>query len=222
MNIKTKDAINIRYSNLAGKSCCLSCGGAVDHCNIRQGDICVDLGSGRGIDLIKMAEKTGESGRVFGIDISEGMLKKAKKNTEKFNVKNVTLIKSELQSLPIDEKFVDVVISNCTINHADNKQKVWDEVYRILKPSGYFIVSDIYSSEPVPDNYKNDPQAVAECWAGSVTKEIYLDQLANAGFKYLEIIEESEPYQKGKIIVSSWTIKGMKEKNNCECSCSSS
>ena len=222
MNLNTKDAINIRYSNLAEKSCCLSCGGAVDYSIIKQGNICVDLGSGRGIDTIKMAEKTGETGHVYGIDISEGMIKKAKNNKEKFNIKNVSFIKAGLESLPFEDNSIDIVISNCTINHAENKQKVWNEIYRILKPTGYFIVSDIYSSKPVPVEYKNDSQAVAECWAGSVTKEKYLEHLTNSGFKDLEIIEESEPYQKGRIFVSSWTIKGKKENNICKCSCSCS
>ncbi len=220
MSLGIKEAINVRYSNLAEKSCCLSCGGAVNYCDIKEGNICVDLGSGRGIDTIKMSEKTGKTGHVFGIDISEGMINKAKKNAEKFNLKNATFLHAELESLPIKDESVDLVISNCTINHAQDKQKVWNEVYRILKPAGYFVVSDIYSSEPVPGEYKNDPQAVAECWAGSVTKETYLEQLSKAGFKDLEIIEESKPYEKGKITVSSWTIKGKKEKTSCGCSCS--
>ena len=222
MSLETKDAINVRYSKLAEKSCCLSCGGAVNHIDIKEKDICVDLGSGRGIDVIKMAETTGEDGHVFGIDISEGMIIKAKKNAEKFGVDNVTFINAELESLPIENEIVDVVISNCTINHAKDKQKAWNEVNRILKSTGYFIVSDIYSSKPVPEEYENDPLAVAECWAGSVTKETYIKQLENAGFKDLEIIEESEPYKKGKITVSSWTIKGKKENNHYGYSCSCS
>ena len=216
MSLETNNAINIRYSDLAEKSCCLSCGGAVNHTEVREGDVCVDLGSGRSIDSIKMAEK---AAHVFGIDISDGMINKAKRNAEKFEIKNVTFIKANLESLPIKDDYVDLLISNCTINHAGDKQKVWNEVFRILKPNGTFVVSDIYSSEPVPSEYKNDPEAVAECWAGSVTKEVYIDQLAIAGFKDIEIIEESEPYEKGKITVTSWTIKGQKEIKSCGCSC---
>lgn len=86
-----------------------------------------------------------------------------------------------------------------------------DEIFRILKKGGRFVVSDIYSTEPVPEEYKNDPVAVSECWAGSVTREEYLDQLRSAGFLNIEIIEESSPYEKGKIRVASWTIAGYKQ-----------
>jgi len=102
------------------------------------------------------------------------------------------------------------VISNCTINHAADKQAVWNEVYRMLKPGGRFVVSDIFSSLPVPEEYRNDPEAIAECWAGSVTREEYVAQLAAAGFNDVQILEESEPYEKGKIEVTSWTILGFR------------
>jgi len=131
-------------------------------------------------------------------------------------VKNVKFIQSNLENMPIENKTVDLVISNCTINHSSDKQLVWNEIYRILKNGGRFVVSDIFSIVPVPEKYKNDPTAVAECWAGSVTKEVYLQQLQNAGFKDISIIEESKPYPKGEIEVSSFTIQGMKL-NNCCC-----
>ncbi len=119
-------------------------------------------------------------------------------------------IKTDLENMPLDDGSADLVISNCVINHAENKQNVWNEVSRILKAGGRFVVSDIYSSAPVPPEYKDDPEAVAECWAGSVTRDEYLEQLENAGFTSVEILEESDPYPKGKIKVSSWTILGYK------------
>jgi hypothetical protein len=87
---------------------------------------------------------------------------------------------------------------------------VWNEVFRILKKDGRFVVSDIYSVNPIPEEYRNDPVAVAECWAGSVTREEYLGQLSEAGFSDVRIIEESEPYEKGRALVASWTITGQK------------
>ena len=207
-NTDTIKAINIRYGELAEKSCCLSCGGAVNHSNPQPGEVCVDLGSGRGLDVMRMADVVGEDGHVYGIDVSDGMLEKAQKNAEKLDVGNVTFKKAELQSLPLDDQSVDLVISNCTINHVDDKQLVWNEVFRILKEGGRFVVSDIYSTAPVPDEYRNDPKAVAECWAGSVTRAEYEQQLANAGFTDLQILEESAPYPKGSIEVVSWTIFG--------------
>ncbi len=207
--------INIRYSNLAESECCLSCGGAINYAEAQTGEICVDLGSGRGTDVLRLAEQVGADGFVYGIDVSDGMLEKAKKNAEKFKVSNVKFLKNDLEKLELQDNSVDLVISNCTINHAADKQLVWNEIFRILKPQGRFIVSDIYSTETVPDIYKNDPVAISECWAGSVTRNEYMDNLLKAGFKTIKIIEESKPYAKGQIEVVSFTINGIKKIGAC-------
>ncbi len=164
-------AINIRYSELANSECCLSCGGAINYSKPKPGEVCVDLGSGRGTDVLRLAEEVGAEGFAYGIDISEGMLEKARKMASKFDVKNVSFICSDLEKIDLPDNRADLIISNCTINHASNKQAVWNEVYRILKKGGRFVVSDIYSTSPIADEYKNDPEAVAECWAGAVTKD---------------------------------------------------
>ncbi len=202
--------INNRYTLLANESCCLSCGGAINHSKPLEGEVCVDLGSGRGTDVLRMAAEVGESGYVYGLDISDGMLEKARKSALKLDVKNVEFIQCELENITLPNNSVDLLISNCTINHAANKQKVWNHVHRILKPGGRFVVSDIYSLEDVPAEFKNDPAAIAECWAGSVTRQVYLTQLEQAGFSNIQILEESAPYDKGQIRVSSFTIKGIK------------
>lgn len=202
--------IDKRYSELAESSCCLSCGGAIKHADVKEGEICVDLGSGRGTDVIRMAEKTGIKGLAYGIDISGGMIRKSVETAERLNINNAKFISCSLENLALENNIADVVISNCTINHAADKQKVWKEIFRVLKSGGRFVVSDIYSSLPVPEEYKNDPVAVAECWAGSVTRSEYLSQIDNAGFRDIRVIEESKPYEKGKIMVSSWTIEGKK------------
>jgi ubiquinone/menaquinone biosynthesis C-methylase UbiE len=203
-------AINERYTQLSETSCCLSCGGAINHAKPQTGEVCVDLGSGRGNDVIRLAEDVGETGYVYGIDISEGMVAKAKANLEKFDVENAKILQAELEKLPLEDNSVNLVISNCTINHAADKQAVWNEIFRILKPDGRFVVSDIYATSPIADEYRNDPTAVAECWAGSVTQDEYLTALEKAGFKNLIIYEESAPYEKGKAEVASWTIEGKK------------
>lgn len=205
------EAINERYTSLSEKTCCLSCGGAINHAKPQASEVCVDLGSGRGNDVIRLAEEVGETGYVYGIDISEGMIVKAKANLAKFDVQNAAILQAELEKLPLENSSVNLVISNCTINHATNKQTVWDEVFRILKPNGRFVVSDIYSTTPIANEYRNDPVAVAECWAGAVTREEYLIMLENAGFIDIQILEESEPYAKGQAEVASWTIKGIKK-----------
>lgn len=204
--------INVRYSNLAETSCCLSCGGALDKSEASEGNVCIDLGSGRGTDALRLAEIVGPKGHVYGLDLSDGMISKARKTADRLGVKNVDFIQTDLSQIPLEDKSVDVIISNCVLNHVSDKLQIWKEIHRVLKKGGSFTVSDIFSSEPVPAEYADDPEAVAECWAGSVTKEIYMSTLEKAGFTTINILEESEPYKKGKIDVSSFTITGIRTK----------
>ena len=204
------EAINERYTSLSETACCLSCGGAINYAQPKEGEVCVDLGSGRGNDVIRLAEEVGKTGFVYGIDISEGMILKAQANLSKFEILNAEILQAELEKLPLKNDSVNLVISNCTINHAKDKSAVWAEVYRILKTGGRFVVSDIYATTSIADEYRNDPQAVAECWAGSVTRAEYLTVLESAGFNDIKIHEESEPYEKGKAEVASFTISGRK------------
>ncbi len=204
------EAINQRYTLLSESSCCLSCGGAINYAKAQPGETCVDLGSGRGNDVIRMAEAVGETGISIGIDISEGMIAKANANKAKFDVENAEFIQAELEKLPLEDSSVDLVISNCTLNHSTDKQSVWNEIYRILKVGGRFVISDIYAVKEIDSTYKNDPIAIAECWAGADTKDIYLQTLKKAGFHQIRILEESAPYEKGKALVSSFTITSTK------------
>jgi len=208
--------ISKRYTELATTGCCLSCGGAPNFAEAQPNEVCVDLGSGRGTDAIRIAEIVGKGGFVFGIDIADGMIEKAFNMAERLKISNVKFIKSSLEELQLNNGIADLVISNCTINHSSDKQAVWNEVYRILKKGGRFVVSDIYSTYPVPEVYKNNPEAIAECWAGSVTKNEYLEQLENAGFSTVTILEESAPYQKGEVMVVSWTITARKPLVECD------
>jgi ubiquinone/menaquinone biosynthesis C-methylase UbiE len=205
--------IDTRYTKLANTFCCLSCGGAINHAKPQASEICIDLGSGRGNDVVKLARAVGSTGFVYGVDISKGMIDTAIENVKNQGIENVKFLHSQIDDLPLNKNTADLLISNCTINHAENKVKVWAEIYRVLKPGGRFVVSDIYSTEPVPEVYKNDPVAVSECWAGAVTRDVYLNTLINTGFSDVTIIEESDPYSKGKITVSSWTIRGIKKQN---------
>lgn len=206
------EQIQIRYSELSqDDNCCLSCGGAIDYSKPQKGEVCVDLGSGRGTDVLRMAEEVGEGGFAYGVDVSDGMLTKAERNAKKLGVSNVKFVKSELENIKLNNDTANLVISNCTINHASDKLQAWSEIERILKKSGRFVVSDIYATSEVPPEYKNDPIAVAECWAGATTKKEYLATLQKVGFKNIEILEESKPYAKGKIEVVSFTIKGTKK-----------
>lgn len=209
--------IDKRYSALAESECCLSCGGAINYSEVSEGEICVDFGSGRGTDAIRLAEAVGEKGFVYGIDVSEGMIQRARNTAEKLGIKNIEFILSKLEKITLADDTADLVISNCTINHSPDKQAVWNEIYRILRHGGRFVVSDIYALNPIPEEYRNDPVAVSECWAGAVTRDEYLDQLRKAGFNSVSILEESSPYKKGEAMISSWTVAGSKEAVKCSC-----
>jgi len=209
--------IDNRYSKLAESACCLSCGGAVNYSDAVEGEVCIDLGSGRGTDVLRLAETVGKSGFAYGIDISGGMLQKARNTADKLGIINTEFIQSSLENINLPDGIADLVISNCTINHSSDKQAVWNEVFRILKKGGRFVVSDIYSLNPVPEEYRNDPVAVSECWAGSVTRDEYLEQLGKAGFEQIKILEESAPYKKAEIMVSSWSVAGRKPSGKCSC-----
>jgi ubiquinone/menaquinone biosynthesis C-methylase UbiE len=214
MNIKEIDK---RYSELAESDCCLSCGSAILFAEPAEGEVCVDLGSGRGTDVIRLAGKVGHSGFVYGIDAAEGMLEKARYTAEKFEVKNVKFICSELENIDLPDLTANLIISNCTINHATDKLSVWREIFRILKNNGRFVVSDIYATQPIPVEYSSDPKAVAECWAGAITRAEYLQILEQVGFINVSILEESKPYAKGKAEVASFTIVGQKAGKSCCC-----
>lgn len=199
-----------RYDGLSKQSCCLSCGGAFSLANIEPGFVCVDLGCGKGHDVLRMATMTGEQGFAFGIDISDGMIETAKKNAAIMRAENARFVKSPLEQIDLDNGIADVVISNCTINHSLDQANVWKEMARILKSGGQFVVSDIFALEEVPEEYRNDPIAVSECWAGAETREKYLQNILAAGLSEISIIEESAPYEKGSIHVASFTVKGIK------------
>ena len=143
------------------------------------------------------------------------MIQKAEKTAAKLGVENVKFILSDLENIQLEDDVANLIISNCTLNHVANKTKVWKEIYRLLKNGGRFVISDIYSMQPVPEEYATDPVAISECWAGSIPKEEYLQIIKKAGFKKINILEESKPYPKGKIDVASFTISATKDEFSC-------
>jgi len=201
-------AIETRYGELAEASCCLSCGTAVGHCAPEPGQVCVDLGSGRGADVLRLAALVGPTGHSYGIDITDAMLEKARKTADKLGVTNATFLRSDLERLELPDQTADWVVSNCVLNHASDKAKVWREIARILKKGGHFVVSDIYAVEPIAEEYRNDAEAIAECWAGAVTRDEYLLHIQRAGLVDVQVLEESSPYDKGRARVASFTVSG--------------
>ncbi|MFW6180231.1 MAG: methyltransferase domain-containing protein [Spirochaetota bacterium] len=208
--VRQNEAINRRYTALSGCSCNLSCGGALGLSGPRQAELCADLGSGRGGDVLRLARLVGPEGFVYGIDLSDGMVRAAREEAARRGAGNVRFIQAPLDAIPLPDGLLDLVLSNCTINHAEDKPAVWAEVHRLLKPGGRFVVSDIYALSEVPPAYRRDPRAVAECWAGADTRAVYLTTLEEAGFERLAILEESTPYPKGAVEVASFTIRGFK------------
>ena len=207
--------INKRYSKLAAPEYCPSCGGALNYSEAKPNEFCIDLGSGQGTNAIRLAETVGKEGFVIGIDSSDIMVRNSITTADRMSIPNITFIKSSFEKLKLDDEIADLVISNCSINQSSDKQAVWNEIFRILKKGGRFVISDIYSTGPVPEDYKNDPEAIAECWAGAITREEYLKHLEMAGFPIIKILEESAPYLKVKVMVTSWTISGNKPVGHC-------
>jgi arsenite methyltransferase len=199
-----------RYSGLCCASSNLSCGGAADHVDARPGETGVDFGSGRGRELFILAPLVGPTGHLVGVDIADGMVATAAASAREQGFTNVEFRQRQLHDTGLADDSVDFMISNCAINHAADKDAVYREAFRVLKPGGRFVVSDIYATRDVPAEFANDPDAVAECWGGAVTRDAYLATLVAAGFQALEILDDSDPYAKGQIEVCSFTIRGRK------------
>lgn len=203
-------AIQQRYGALASQDTCLSCGSAASRVQPAPGDLCADLGCGRGKDVLLLARKVGPGGHVFGIDGSPEMISAARARAVQEDVINVTFWKASLEELPLGDGAVDWVVSNCALNHAQDKARVWREIARVLAPGGRFVVSDIYAVEPIAAQYRHDPVAIAECWAGAELRADYLAQVAAAGLVEVQVSDESKPYQRHQSVLASFTLSGRK------------
>jgi len=203
-------AIQERYTGLAACCCSLSCGNALELAAPTAGEVVVDLGCGQGRDVLRAAGMVGSTGRAIGIDMTEAMLQTARKSVPPF-LNNVKFVRSELASLDIPDSAADAVISNCTINHAPDKAAVYREIRRILKPGGRFVVSDVIADQELPESVRNDPAAWAACYGGAIPESEYRAAIGSAGFKELEVLHRSDPYEKGGVQVRSLTVRGYRE-----------
>ncbi len=170
----------------------LGCGNPTALGEIKEGDVVLDLGSGAGFDCFLAAKKVGYSGKVIGVDMTEEMIEKARKNAEQYGYKNVEFRFGDIEDLPVDDNSVDIIISNCVINLAPDKLKVFKEAYRVLKTDGKMYVSDIVLLEELTDEQKNDEDLVAGCVGGALLKEDYLKIIRDAGLNYRIISEDKE------------------------------
>jgi len=173
-----------------GSNLGLGCGNPVAIASLKPGEIVVDLGSGAGFDVFLAAKRVGKTGKVIGIDMSEEMLQKAQDNAQKGGFTNVEFRKGDIEDLPVEDNTVDVVISNCVINLAPDKEKVFKEIYRVLKTGGSLMVSDTVLTKPLPVEVKNNKELLVGCVSGAILKNEYLALLDKVGFKNVEIQKE--------------------------------
>ena len=169
----------------------LGCGNPVALASLKKGETVLDLGSGAGFDCFLAAQKVGAKGKVIGVDMTPEMLDKARENARKGKYKNVEFRLGEIENLPVADSSVDVIISNCVINLSPDKARVFAEAFRVLKPGGRLMVSDIVLLQELPDAIKNSVQAYIGCLSGAVMKAEYLRLIKKAGFKDVSILDES-------------------------------
>ena len=167
----------------------LGCGNPTAVADLAQGDVVLDLGSGGGIDVILSARRVGPTGRAYGLDMTDEMLELARANAVEAGVTNVEFLKGHIESIPLPDAAVDVVISNCVINLSTDKAAVLREVGRVLRPSGRFAVSDVIADPDMDDATKADIDQWTGCIAGALTGDTYTDLLRQAGLADVEINE---------------------------------
>lgn len=168
----------------------LGCGNPTALASLKKGEIVLDLGSGAGFDSFLAAKKVGKQGRVIGVDMTPEMLDKARRNAKKGKYKNVEFRLGEIENLPVADNLVNVIISNCVINLAPNKKRVFQEAFRVLASNGRLMVSDIVLLKPLPKSVQKSVEAYAGCIAGAEIKSKYLEIIRQAGFTEVTVLEE--------------------------------
>lgn len=175
----------------AGADLGLGCGNPTALASLEEGEVVLDLGSGGGVDCFIAANRVGKTGRAIGVDMTTEMISRARANAEKGGYANVDFRLGEIEHLPVADSSVDVVISNCVINLSPDKAQVFKEVYRVLKPGGRVMVSDIVLLKELPEDIKQSVVAYTGCVAGASLKKDYLAEIENAGFKDVDIVSET-------------------------------
>lgn len=193
----------------------LGCGNPIAIAELKAGETVLDLGSGAGIDVFIAANKVGPEGRVIGVDMTEEMIDKANAIAKNSGYENVEFRLGEIEKLPADDGSVDTVISNCVINLAPDKSRVFREAYRILRPQGKLVVSDMVAGQALSDEMRNNLDAWAGCIAGALEQEEYLGKIKEAGFRDLQVVSNREFYvedsdSKEMVKLLSLTVKAFK------------
>lgn len=175
----------------AGANLGLGCGNPVALASLREGETVMDLGSGAGFDTFLAAARVGQTGRVIGVDMTPEMLDRARTNAQKGGYGNVEFRLGEIEHLPAADRSVDVIISNCVINLSPDKARVFKEAYRVLKPGGRLMVSDIVLVRELPAILKSSLDAYIGCLSGAILRDEYLKMIRDAGFQDIEIVDET-------------------------------
>jgi arsenite methyltransferase len=193
----------------------LGCGNPTAIADLKEGEVVLDLGAGAGVDVFLAANKVGSAGMVIGVDMTEEMVDRATSIARDHGYRNVEFRLGEIEKLPVEDDSVDAIISNCVINLAPDKTKVFGEAYRVLKPGGRLTVSDIVSEGALPDGIKSDSNAWACCIGGALEQQEYLQKIKKAGFKSVQVLSSKEFYLEGegcqaKTKLLSITVKALK------------
>lgn len=241
-NNEIKDAVQSYYGEIAllGKSCCieessccdtstdpiqigvndlisdadlgLGCGLPTQHAGLKPGETVLDLGSGAGVDVFRAAQAVGAGGYVIGVDMTPEMIARARENAEKAGYANVDFRQGDIENLPVEDRSIDVVLSNCVINLVPDKRRVFEEIYRVLKPCGRFSVSDIVTRGDIPDGIRRDMKLWAGCVSGALDRDVYLNLVEEAGFSSIEIQQyiEYDAYKGDDYRFASMTFSAVK------------
>ena len=178
----------------------LGCGNPQTIAALQSGETVVDLGSGGGFDCFLAAKQVGPDGRVIGVDMTPDMISRARLNAEKIQADNVEFRLGEIEHLPMADEQADLIMSNCVINLSPEKQSVYHEAFRVLKPGGRLAISDIVALQPLPDDIKNDLEIVSACIGGAATVADTENMLKQAGFEQIRVT----PEKVSQVIVDEW------------------
>jgi SAM-dependent methyltransferase len=173
----------------------LGCGNPTALAELKEGERVLDLGAGAGIDVFLAANRVGPQGIVIGVDMTEEMVNKAKKVAEKYGYTNVEFRLGEIEKIPVDDTSMDVIISNCVINLSPDKLKTFREAYRVLKPGGRILISDLVTEEALPEEIKRNFDAWAACVSGALVKQEYIETIKKAGFNNVHTVQENTYFE---------------------------
>lgn len=205
----------------------LGCGNPIAIAALKEGEVVLDLGSGGGFDCFLARQRVGESGYVIGVDMTPDMIKLARKNVEESEYTNMEFRLGEIEHLPVADNSVDVIISNCVLNLSLDKEQVFKEAFRVLKPGGRLSISDVVATTQLPENIKRDLALIASCIGGAEYVEDIKAMIEKSGFKNIlltpkdnsrEIIKEWAPNKNIEEYVASYIIEAIKEKNRMKVS----